>query len=49
MKVASTITRVKPRPGMSVRATAQASGTAKTPASNADAPPSFSEFISAST
>ena len=35
MKVASTSMRTRPRPGMSVRDTAQASGTAKTPASSA--------------
>jgi hypothetical protein len=40
--------RVNPRPGMSVRATAQASGTAKTPASAAEAAPSFSELNRAS-
>ena len=48
MNVTSTSMRVRPRPGMLVRATAHASGTAKTPASAADTTPSFSELKSAS-
>jgi hypothetical protein len=49
MKVASTSMRTKPRPGMLVRDTPQASGIANRPASPADTAPSLSELNSAST
>jgi len=49
MKVASTSMRTRPRPGMLVRETPHASGTANTPASSAAQAPSSSELNSAST
>ena len=49
MKVASTSMRTKPRPGMLVRETPQASGMANSAGQQRRAAPSFSELNSAST